>query len=122
LERGRIDEARALAGRFVLVRSGVDYCGQAQERLKDATSRDEIFQGFRRAVLAQPTRAECAWWFGQWLTDEGELRLARAMVTEAPRATPRPDPEGLAAPFLRVPPSGRRGGAEGAPSLPPPAR
>ena len=64
LERGRIDEARALAGRFVLVRSGVDYCGQAQERLKDATSRDEIFQGFRRAVLAQPTRAECAWWFG----------------------------------------------------------
>src|SRR5207302_497812 len=83
LERGRIDEARALAGRFVLVRSGVDYCGQAQERLKDATSRDEIFQGFRRAVLAQPTRAECAWWFGQWLTDEGELRLARAMVVDA---------------------------------------
>jgi len=108
LERGRIDEARALAGRFVLVRSGVDYCGQAQERLKDATSRDEIFQGFRRAVLAQPTRAECAWWFGQWLTDEGELRLARAMVTEARRATPGQDTKDSAARFLRIRLSGGR--------------
>src|SRR5207245_3474688 len=65
-------------------------------------------QGFRRAVLAQPTRAECAWWFGQWLTDEGELRLARAMVTEARRATPGQDTKDSAARFLRIRLSGGR--------------
>ncbi|MGH7306891.1 MAG: tetratricopeptide repeat protein, partial [Candidatus Rokuibacteriota bacterium] len=31
---------------------------------------------------------DCSWWYGQWLTDEGYVRLGRLMVIETTRVTP----------------------------------
>ena len=102
LDAGRIDEARALARRYALVRSGVDYCARARERMGAATSRDEVFLAFRLAALAQPDQADCVWWFGQWLTDEGQVRLARAMVLESKSATPAQGNKDSAERYVRI--------------------
>lgn len=101
LDAGRLDEARALARRYAVVRSGVDYCALAQSRLT-AASRDATYAAFRRAVLAQPDQVDCVWWFGQWLTDEGQVRLARTMVVEARRAAPGQSTRDSAERYVRI--------------------
>jgi tetratricopeptide (TPR) repeat protein len=87
MEKDDLAAARALAQAHAIVTPGRDYCGEAR-RLGQSDKREELFQAFRLAALGQPGAADCVWWYGQWLTDEGYVRLGRLMVLEGVRATP----------------------------------
>src|SRR5258708_9641568 len=87
MEKGDVAEARRLARRHAVVDSGGDYCAEANAKKTGGGSYDEVFKAFRLAVLGQPSAANCIWWHGQWLTDEGYMRLGRLMVEEGTRMT-----------------------------------
>jgi tetratricopeptide (TPR) repeat protein len=86
MEKGDLATARKLAAGYGIVDAGHDYCAAAREE-QARGNRDEVFRAFRLAALGQPDAADCVWWYGQWLTDEGYMRLGRLMVEEGTRAT-----------------------------------
>src|SRR5256714_14827565 len=88
MEKGDVAEARRLARRHAIVDSGRDYCAEANAKKTGGGSADEVFKAFRLATLGQPDSADCIWWYGQWLSDEGYVRLGRLMVLEGTRVTP----------------------------------
>jgi len=107
LEKGALDEARRLARAYRLVEPGRDYCGEARTTMR-GTDREATFQAFRRATLAQPDAADCIWWYGQWLTDEGYVRLGRLMVAEGTRTTRSAASKEAGARYLRIRLGGQR--------------
>ena len=66
-----------------------------------------MFKAFRLAALGQPDSADCIWWYGQWLTDEGYMRLGRLMVEEGTRVTSAASNKESGQRFVRI----RLGGA-----------
>src|SRR5439155_6211652 len=101
MEKGQLAEARRVAREYRVVQPARDYCGEARQR--GATGpREEIFLAFRLAALAQPDAADCIWWYGQWLTDEGFVRLGRVMVIEGTRVTPSAANKASGERYLRV--------------------
>jgi tetratricopeptide (TPR) repeat protein len=101
MEKDDLTRARALARAYAIVTSGRDYCSEARRRGAEG-DREELFQAFRLAALAQPDAADCIWWYGQWLTDEGYVRLGRLMVLESVRATPSESNRQSGLNYLRV--------------------
>jgi tetratricopeptide (TPR) repeat protein len=87
MEKGDLTGARRLAYRHAIVEAGRDYCAEANQKKAGHGSSDDVFKAFRLAALAQPESADCIWWYGQWLTDEGYMRLGRLMVDEGTRVT-----------------------------------
>ena len=87
MEKGDLAAARRLAQRHAIVESGRDYCAEANLKKHAKGSSDDLFKAFRLAALGQPDSADCIWWYGQWLTDEGYMRLGRLMVEEGTRVT-----------------------------------
>src|SRR2546428_279251 len=87
-EKGDLEQARTLARAYAIVTANQNYCGEAQAKQQANAGREEIFKAFRLATLGQPDRAECIWWYGQWLSGEGYVRLGRLMVVEGTRVTP----------------------------------
>jgi len=83
MEKGDLGAARQTAWRYAIVEPGRDYCGQSKGPAASGVSRDERFTRLRLATLAQPTAGDCIWWYGQYLTDDGYMRLGRLIVTEA---------------------------------------
>lgn len=110
MEKGALDEARRLARGYRLVEPGHDYCSEARAAA-NGRNREVTFQAFRRATLAQPDAPDCLWWYGQWLSDEGYVRLARLMVAEATRTAPSAASRDAGARYLRI----RLGGAREVP-------
>src|SRR5213594_1360146 len=86
-EKGDLEQARTLARAYAIVKADQNYCGEAQAKQQASAGRDEIFKAFRLATLGQPEAADCIWWYGQWLSDEGYVRLGRLMVMEGTRVT-----------------------------------
>src|SRR5919108_4138170 len=87
MEKGDLAGARRLAYRHAIVEPGRDYCAEANVKKTGHGSADELFRAFRLAALGQPDSADCIWWYGQWLADEGYMRLGRLMVEEGTRVT-----------------------------------
>ena len=85
MEKGDPTHARTLAHEYGLVTPGRNYCAEARQRAGQRS--DEQFKAFRLAALATPPDADCVWWYGQWLTDEGYVRLAQLVVAEGTRLT-----------------------------------
>lgn len=103
LEKGDLAGARQLARAHRIVNSGGGYCRAVRDRMGGGSARrDATFQAFRLAVLGEPEAADCIWWYGQWLTDEGYLRLGRLMVREGARATSSQSNKDSADRFIRV--------------------
>jgi tetratricopeptide (TPR) repeat protein len=102
MEKNDLAAARALAAGYGLVEAGRDYCGEARALQAQAGNRDDVFRAFRRAALGQPGAADCIWWYGQWLTDEGYMRLGRLMVEEGSRATPSEANKASGARYVRI--------------------
>ena len=86
-EKGDLAQARQLARSYAIVKPGENYCGEAQAKSRAGAEREETFKAFRLATLGQPEAADCIWWYGQWLSDEGYVRLGRLMVIEGTRVT-----------------------------------
>ncbi|PYN86632.1 MAG: hypothetical protein DMD87_19660 [Candidatus Rokuibacteriota bacterium] len=86
-EKGDLAQARQLARSYAIVKPGENYCGEAQAKSRAGAEREETFNAFRLATLGQPEAADCIWWYGQWLSDEGYVRLGRLMVMEGTRVT-----------------------------------
>ena len=107
MEKDDLARARALASAYAIVTSGRDYCSEARRRGPD-DDREEIFQAFRLAALAQPNAADCIGWYGQWLTDEGYVRLGRLMVLESVRTTPSEDNKQSGRTYVRIRLGGER--------------
>ncbi len=99
-EKGDLERARKLARGYRIVRSGHDYCADARARAGSAP--EEVLRAFRLATLAQPDSADCIWWYGQWLTDEGYVTLGRRMVVEGTRVTPAASNKESGARYLRI--------------------
>jgi tetratricopeptide (TPR) repeat protein len=104
MEKGNLDTARRLARGYGVVEAGRDYCREAGSE----PSPEARFQLFRLAALAQPDSADCIWWYGQWLTDEGFVRLGRLMVLEGARLTTTPENRAAGTRYLQVRLSGGR--------------
>jgi len=102
MEKDELAAARALAHGYGIVEPGRDYCGEARTLQTQAGSRDEVFRAFRLAALGQPGAADCIWWYGQWLTDEGYMRLGRLMVEEGTRATASEANKASGARYVRI--------------------
>jgi tetratricopeptide (TPR) repeat protein len=83
MEKGDLDGARRLARGYGVIQVGRDYCREVSSE----PSSEGRFRLFRLAALAQPDNADCIWWYGQWLSDEGFVRLGRVMVIEGTRLT-----------------------------------
>src|SRR5262249_50573982 len=64
--------------------------------------RDEVVKAFRVAVLATRHDADCFWWYGQWMKDEGYVRLAQIVVAEATRLTTSATNKQLRERYLKV--------------------
>ena len=107
-ERGDLAQARQLARSYAIVKSGENYCGEAQAKSRDGAVREETFKAFRLAALGQPDAADCIWWYGQWLSDEGYVRLGRLMVIEGTRAMPSAGGKESRARYLRIRLGGNR--------------
>jgi tetratricopeptide (TPR) repeat protein len=108
MEKGDLAGARSLAQRHGIVEPGRDYCADAnRKKASKRSSPDDVFKAFRLAALGQPDSADCIWWYGQWLTDEGYMRLGRLMVEEGTRLTPSPANKESGNRFVRI----RLGGA-----------
>ena len=86
-EKGDLAQARQLARSYAIVKPGANYCGEAQAKSRAGAEREDTFQAFRLATLGQPEAADCIWWYGQWLSDEGYIRLGKLMVIEGARVT-----------------------------------
>jgi tetratricopeptide (TPR) repeat protein len=117
MEKGDLAEARRLARAHGLVETGRDYCAEANAKKTGKGTPDEVFKAFRRAALAQPQAADCLWWYGQWLTDEGYMRLGRLMVEEGTRLTAAQGNKDSGKRFVRVRLGGARPVAKRAESL-----
>jgi tetratricopeptide (TPR) repeat protein len=87
-ENGDLAQARQMARSYGIVKPGENYCAAAQAKIRAGADREETFKAFRLAALSQPEAADCIWWYGQWLSDEGYVRLGRLMVIEGTRVTP----------------------------------
>ncbi|PYN20957.1 MAG: hypothetical protein DMD99_21370 [Candidatus Rokuibacteriota bacterium] len=107
-EKGDLDQARRMARAYAIVQPGQNYCDQARERSRAGAERDEIFKAFRLATLGQPDAADCIWWYGQWLSDEGYVRLGRLMVIEGTRVTPSAANKEGGARYVRIRLGGNR--------------
>jgi len=105
-EKGDLEQARRLARAYAIVQPGQNYCAQARERA--GAERDEVFKAFRLATLGQPDAADCIWWYGQWLSDEGYVRLGRLMVIEGSRATASAANKESGARYVRIRLGGNR--------------
>jgi Tfp pilus assembly protein PilF len=86
-EKGDLAQARQLARSYAIVKPGENYCDEARAKSRAGAEREETFKAFRLATLGQPEAADCIWWYGQWLSDEGYVRLGRLMVIEGTRVT-----------------------------------
>jgi len=117
MEKGDLAEARRLARRHAIVESGRDYCAEANEKKTRKGSSDEVFRAFRLAALGQPNAADCIWWYGQWLADEGYMRLGRLMVEEGTRLTSSQGNKDSGNRFVRIRLGGARPVAKRAESL-----
>jgi tetratricopeptide (TPR) repeat protein len=117
MEKGDLAAARRLARDHAIVGSGRDYCAEANAKKTGAGARDEVFKAFRLAALGQPQAADCIWWYGQWLTDEGYMRLGRLMVEEGTRLTGSQANKESGARFVRIRLGGARPVAKRAESL-----
>jgi tetratricopeptide (TPR) repeat protein len=117
MEKGDLAEARRLARRHAVVESGRGYCGEANATRAGKGSADEVFRAFRLAALAEPEAADCIWWYGQWLTDEGYMRLGRLMVEEGTRVTASTANKESGARYVRIRLGGSRPVAKRAESL-----
>lgn len=102
MEKDDLGAARALAKGYGIVESGRDYCGEARTLQTQGGNRDDVFRVFRLAALGQPGAADCIWWYGQWLTDEGYMRLGRLMVEEGSRATASEGNKASGARYVRI--------------------
>src|SRR5262249_20635718 len=87
MEKGGLNEARTLAFRYGLVGGSPGACIHLSQTSEDLTS-DEVFRSLRAAVLSDPTRGDCLLGYGQWLSDEGYVRLARVMLAESAKVMP----------------------------------
>jgi tetratricopeptide (TPR) repeat protein len=105
-EKGDLEQARRLARAYGIVQPGMNYCAHARQLA--SSKRDEIFQAFRLAALGQPDAADCIWWYGQWLSDEGYVRLGRLMVLEGTRITPSAANRESGARYVRIRLGGNR--------------
>jgi len=102
MEKDDLAAARALARGYGIVETDRDYCAEARALQTQAGNRDDVFRAFRLAALGQPRAADCIWWYGQWLTDEGYMRLGRLMVEEGTRATPSEANKASGARYVRI--------------------
>jgi tetratricopeptide (TPR) repeat protein len=107
-EKGDLEQARQLARSYGIVKTGENYCGEAQTKSRAGAERDETFKAFRLATLGQPEAADCIWWYGQWLSDEGYVRLGRLMVIEGTRATSSAANKESGARYLKIRLGGNR--------------
>src|SRR5713226_6694688 len=107
-EKGDLEQARTLARAYAIVKANQNYCGEAQAKQQASAGREEIFKAFRLATLGQPDSADCIWWYGQWLSDEGYVRLGRLMVIEGSRATASPANKESGARYVRIRLGGNR--------------
>jgi len=107
-EKGDLAQARQLARSYAIVKPGENYCGQAQQKSRAGAEREETFRAFRLATLGQPDAADCIWWYGQWLSDEGYVRLGRLMVIEGTRVTSAAGNKESGARYLRIRLGGNR--------------
>ena len=107
-EKGDLAQARQLARSYAIVKPGENYCGEAQAKSRAGAERDETFKAFRLATLGQPEAADCIWWYGQWLSDEGYVRLGRLMVIEGTRVTPSAANKESGARYLKIRLGGNR--------------
>jgi tetratricopeptide (TPR) repeat protein len=107
-EKGDLEQARQLARSYGIVKTGENYCGEAQAKSRAGAERDETFKAFRLATLGQPEAADCIWWYGQWLSDEGYVRLGRLMVLEGTRVTPSAANKESGARYLKIRLGGNR--------------
>ena len=107
-EKGDLAQARQLARSYAIVKPGENYCGEAQAKSRAGAERDETFKAFRLATLGQPEAADCIWWYGQWLSDEGYVRLGRLMVIEGTRVTPSATNKESGARYLKIRLGGNR--------------
>jgi len=117
MEKGDLAGARRLARGHAIVEPGRDYCTEANAKKRGKGSSDDVFKAFRLAALGQPDSADCIWWYGQWLTDEGYMRLGRLMVEEGTRLTPIPANKESGHRFVRIRLGGQRPVAKRAESL-----
>ena len=117
MEKGDLAGARRLAHRHAIVESGRDYCAEANEKTGRKGSSDAVFKAFRLAALGQPNSADCIWWYGQWLTDEGYMRLGRLMVEEGTRLTSAASNKESGQRFVRIRLGGTRPVSKRAESL-----
>jgi tetratricopeptide (TPR) repeat protein len=99
MEKGDLEGARRMAWGYGIVESGRNYCEDGRRYTGDS---DATFRWFRLAALAQPEQADCIWWYGQWLTDEGFVRLGRLMVLEGTRVTPVQGNKASGARYVRI--------------------
>src|SRR5438034_362429 len=102
MEKGDLAQARYLARAYSIVKTGENYCAHANEKSRSGAAREEVFTAFRLATLGQPDAADCIWWYGQWLADEGYVRLGRLMVIEGTRVTPAAGNKESGARYLRI--------------------
>jgi tetratricopeptide (TPR) repeat protein len=107
-EKGDLAHARQLARSYAIVKTGENYCGEAQAKARAGAEREEILKAFRLAILGQPEAADCSWWYGQWLSDEGYVRLARLMVVESTRAAAAPGAKESGVRYLKIRLGGNR--------------
>ena len=107
-EKGDLAQARQLARSYAIVKPGENYCGEAQAKSRAGAEREETFKAFRLATLGQPEAADCIWWYGQWLSDEGYVRLGRLMVIEGTRTTPSAGNKESGARYLKIRLGGNR--------------
>lgn len=117
MEKGDLAEARRLARRYGIVESGRDYCAEANEKKTGTGPADEVSRAFRLAALGQAQAADCIWWYGQWLADEGYMRLGRLMVEEGTRLTASQGNKDSGNRFVRIRLGGARPVAKRAESL-----
>ncbi|OLD97424.1 MAG: hypothetical protein AUG80_11770 [Candidatus Rokubacteria bacterium 13_1_20CM_4_68_9] len=75
---------------------------QKAEIVKSERGLEAIAQLKVDAALATPPDADCVWWYGQWLTDEGYVRLAQIVVAEATRLTTSATNRQLGERYLKV--------------------
>jgi tetratricopeptide (TPR) repeat protein len=106
-EKGDLAQARRMAQGYAIVQPGQDYCGQARSVMA-GRNREDVFKAFRLATLGQPDAADCIWWYGQWLSDEGYVRLGRLMVIEGVRVTGSATNKESGARYVRIRLGGNR--------------
>src|SRR5262245_48917299 len=101
-EKGDLAQARRMARSYAIVKPGENYCVEAQAKSRAGAERDETFRAFRLAILAEPEAGDCISWYGQWLSDEGYVRLSRLLVGEGAHRTSPAGSKQSAARYIKV--------------------